>query len=249
MNQIPDRLKRKIEALRKMAEQSVSENEAMIAAKQLHAILSKYGITSLDVGELLSEYATESIEIDHKTAGKWAGLIAVAISKMYFCHCYQETNGKSGTLLKRYFRITGTEHNRFSAKIIAARLIAIVDAEARLTVGNRPPGEDPWAYICSFRTAAGKRIYYRCEEIVAQGKAGQLKDEDGRNLPALLSLYEQEEKGVRDYLDGKVKLVKSHQRAAMGGRGGAIAGDNFGRSVNLHHELNSKIKPMALPGK
>lgn len=241
-NQLPERIIRKIRALKAMANDASSENEAMIAGRQLYILLAKYGVDEvnidLDEGDA---YATETLVYDHKTTGLWCGVIAQNVAQLYFCHTYQSTNGGSGKTLRRTFHITGSNSFRHIARMMVNRIITLVDQEARATVGSRPAHDDPWSYICSFRTAAATRIAKRCQEMIREGREGRLVDEDGNKLPVLVPMFERETNACRMFLDGKVKLVKSSQSAARNSAAGRSAGDSFGNRVGLRQELGGAV--------
>ena len=247
MKQLPDKIKRRIAALRKMAADSSSENEAMIASRQLFMLMAKYGIDEFELEEDGAEIKTDRMDYDHKTQGLWTGIIAKNVSALYFCHCYQSTNGRKGKDLKRFYHITGSNNYRGAAIMITKAVIQAVDLASRQLCAGRLEHTDPWAFICSFRIAAAVRISARCQEMIAEACKGEMKDDDGTNLPVLQPMYDREEKAIKSFLDGNgLKLGENRQKAAQSAQEGTQAGRAFGNGVNLRQSIGQTHSQLRL---
>jgi hypothetical protein len=247
MKHLPERVQRKLKALRAMANDASSENEALIAARQLYILMAKYDVQEIEIEENGLDIGTEAVEVDHTKTGLWAGVIARGLAELYFCHIYQSTNRQTGKNLKRYFHVTGNNNHRFIATMMIRKVVALVDLKARTTCKLRPSNDDPWAYICSFRTEAATRIQSRCYQMMNEGKQGKLDDGEGGTLPALLNAYARHEADARAYIEAAgVQLGAGNQKAAAASSAGRSAGRDFGDKVGLRQELGGMVKSRLL---
>lgn len=235
------KIKNRILRLQAMANDSSSEHEAMIAARRLHALLAKHGMTIEEV-----EFAPEvSVNEDFYTVcrktggGNWSKAIGAAIAKLYFCQAMVSPAG--GTA--HHVVIIGQERYRTTAVAMAKAITSVVNAQARLSSKTeRPAGVDGWAYITSFRNAAAERIYERCEQMIAAASAGTLKDEDGDTLPVLASEYKTLGDEARDWMNQKYKTHRPKAKTRTTSAAGARRGDSFGSSVSLGNEVGTDTK-------
>lgn len=173
-NQIPERILRKINALKAMAADTSSENEAMIAARQLHAMLAKYNISMMDIEEE-KDIARSEFDLDHRLVGNWGAIIAHGLAQLYFCKMYSSKNGLTGKDQRRTITIVGSNTFRDTALFMCESIINVVDREAKMSSkSNRPEGVDGWSYQCAFRNSASQRIYTRCMDLIEEGKKGKI---------------------------------------------------------------------------
>lgn len=245
---LTEKLRRKMAKLQNMAADTSSEHEAMMAARQLHALLAKHGVDLVDLKED-DEYATDQFDLTHKQLGVWTGYIAAGIAKLYFCHCYQSHSWGTGKDKRITLSITGSPLHRTTAVNMIKSVIEAVDRNSRLaSKTDRPTGQDGWSFICSFRHAAAVRISSRCAEMVERGRRGELKDEsDGSNLPALAPMYDRESLAVDAFLQGEgLNLGKSKQRASTQNAAGRAAGRQFGSTVGLNESIGSTVNSRLL---
>tara|TARA_R110000772_G_scaffold268452_1_gene395579 strand:+ start:22453 stop:23196 length:744 start_codon:yes stop_codon:yes gene_type:complete len=233
MNELPAKIKRRMAALQAMAADTSSEQEAMAAARRLHALLAEYNMSEFKLDDE-PEIEKESFEVGHDRLGIWAGRIAMGIAELYFCKVYQmPTVGKGKNRTRRFF-VTGNSNYRTSAMIMINSVIDAVYHESKhSSMTERPKGVDGWSYICSFRNAAGLRIQLRCEELVAQARKGELLNEEtGTNLPVLASAYDKAFTDI-DAFNAHLKLRSGGQKSAAADPFGAVNGRAFGDKVGL----------------
>lgn len=227
----------RIQRLQAMANDSSSEHEAMIAARRLHSLLAKHGISELDLEDTADNaMSSDEYMVDRKVGGgAWSKQIGASIADLYFCKAL--TQGAGGTAHKVF--IVGQKQYRDTAVTIARAVTMAINTEARLSSKtDRPKGVDGWAYISSFRTAAARRVALRCRELIEMGRKGELPDEEGEGtLPVLASMYDtlwtEANSYMRDNWNVKMQAMKSRSSSAEG----LQKGDEFGKRVRLGHEL------------
>jgi len=250
MNAIPKNVKRRIASLQAMAADTSSENEAMAAARRLHALLAQYGSAALDIEDDGSDIDKESYLVDHEKLGNWSGWVVDAIAQLYFCKSYQYSTVGKGKERTRRHVVTGAANYRITAMIMIRSVIDAIHHESKMaSATDRPFGEDGWSFICSFRKGAGSRVHARCMELIALAKAGELVDEDtGRNLPVLLSMYEQNSMDIDQYFaDQGIELGKSKQaRSSANSMAGQASGRAFGNRVGLQQGIAAECKARLL---
>jgi len=81
-------------------------------------------------------------------------------------------------------------------------------------------------------------------ELIEQAKEGTLEDEEGNTLPALISVYEDADIRVTDWLSNnrnltKRKAPKARTHDELGYRKGVQQGDKIG----LHRAVQKENKP------
>lgn len=245
---IPANIERRIKALQAMAADTSSEKEAMAATKRLHILLSQYNLTAFDFeGGGEDEIGKDNMFVDHERLGTWSGLIARGVAELYFCKMYQCSTVGKGKSRARKFVVNGTERNRTTAICMIKSVIDAIHRESKLSSQkDRPFGEDGWSYICSFRKAAGNRVFYRCMDLIKQAKEGELVDEDtGRNLPVMVDAYKKNEMAVADFM-ADLEFGRSNQRSSAKSIHGANRGAEFGNRVGLHQGIAAEAKARLL---
>lgn len=203
------RLINKMKKLLAMANDKSSENEAAIAMRQLHALLSKHNISMAEVED--NGDAEEQVDRSHELHRDrpWKRLVALNIAKLYFCDMYftRIGGGKSN-----YFFV-GTETNRTFALAIFDMVIKTIERESRAE-SRKLHGKEVSSFVNSFWTGAQVRIAQRCQELIAAAKEGSLEDGEGSNLPAMLSTYEHHSLMTKEFLsDMNMKTEKVKTRA------------------------------------
>lgn len=233
-DKIIDRLKK----LLAMSQDASSENEALIAAKRLHSLLSKHNMSLSDLesgADKIDEDRFETVNFPYRRR------IAHAVAQLYYCEMYYILGYR-----KNYTQIVliGKQQHRDIAKVIIDQVLKIIDREATKS-SLEQYGERVSNYISSFRNGAAQRVVERCHKLVCEAKAGNLIDEDtGENLPALASLYDREKSLVDEFMaDITLSSRRSTSRAisAFGMSQGARIGDK----VPLHQGL-AKTSPKLL---
>lgn len=232
-SKIIERMKR----LLAMSQDSSSEHEAMIAARRLHVLMSKYNVSMSDIEEkedVVGEGGFETVNFPYRR------LICKSIAKLYYCDLiYQKTRKNYAVMIT-----IGREQNRNIVESISKMVISMIDREAA-KFSLEIHGIRDSHTISSFRNGAANRIYDRCMDLIEQARRGDLQDEDtGEKLPALASIYDRENQAVQDFLSS-IKLQKKKSRTKANSGYAMAAGSAAGGKVPLHQQL-SKTAPKAL---
>lgn len=228
---ILDRM-RKLQA---MARDGASTNEAMIAARRLHALMIKHGITEIEIDDRPERYDTEFYEVSNKQSGVWGKWIAAAVSQLYFCQAYTESTGTNGGY---NVAVGGSDKFRPIALGMVKSVVTAVDQAAKTASKfERAADVNGWAFICAFRKAAALEVASRCQELIGQAKAGELVDEEsGCTLPAMTSQYDQEAAAVNAMWSG-IRFKRNNRRVKAGDASGSKAGTAFGKTVQLAQNI------------
>jgi len=237
MNQ--DRIIAKMKKLLAMAEGTANENEAMSAARQLHAMLAKHNISMEDLSSEENPVNKDGIETANRP---WKRIVASKIAELYFCSFYFQDSYKSG---KAHYMFVGTEANRTFAIYIFKMIVKVVEKGARVESKKRY-GKEDCGFVNSFWTGAKTRITERCNELIGAAKAGTLEDEEGNTLPALLSTYEQTKITLDAWCSDNLSLSKVSNRTRATNAAGYNKGQEAGNRVQLSRTLHGNQSPKLL---
>lgn len=230
--------KERLRRLKAMADDATSENEAMIAARRLHALLAKHGMdeSDLDDGDGVSTSEKGTLLV----RGEWCQEVMFAIARLYFCKglthgqpVFRRPNEGAG----KRFSLIGRELHRETAMRVVQSVVRSVYAEAKRSSRElRPKYVHPMSWITSFCEGASYRIRVRVNELIEAGRKGALEDEDGDKLPVLAPMYDAAQADIDAFLaDWKINgwKPKGEIRSAEAfGNGKA-----FGDGVALGHEI------------
>ena len=225
MTNSQEKLLSKLNKLLALSKSKANEHEAMVAAKQLHALLAKHNIsmTSLsetDKPDIGQDYATVS------ASRTWVHSLATAIAKLYFCRAIKDDN---------QYMFVGTLANRVFAINIFEMVKKTIDTEAR-KASKKLYGKCVSSYITDFCMGAVFRVSERCQELIRTAKEGSACDESGEKLPVMASVYDQADHDNKDYMSRKLNVTfsRSRRRRVGGGYGaGKEAGNNIGLSRSI----------------
>jgi hypothetical protein len=227
-----------------MSQDASSEHEAMIAARRLHALMSKHDIS---LSELESKEQDQVDEDGFKTINlpyrRW---IAQAIAELYYCKTYYITGGG---LSKNHAQlmVVGKEHHRQIALVIIDQVLRLIDRLARQSC-LEALGYRQSTYISSFQKGAAVAICDRCIDLVEAARAGTLVDEEtGNTLPVLASLYDQEEQLIDQFLESMDFTKRKQPKTKPVNPFAVASGAEAGKQVPLHQEL-PKTAPKLLSG-
>jgi hypothetical protein len=252
----------RIRKLMALAERAGTEEEADAANRAVHALLSRY---NLDISEVPDEQEDGVIEEDgtiERYNESWRRTIMHGCAALYFCKYYYTDAYVKGVNSQRVQKgikhcFVGRPHNVAVAKMMGQYLVGTVNRLANEAArkelveklgGRNPSSTERGRFVNSFRLAAAGRLYSRLLQMKAKAMEGQTVDEEGRNLPALRSLYESEEQAIKDWLDAKaLKLVTRKSRASYGDKLGAVAGAKAGDNIGLNTQIG-KTGNKSLPG-
>lgn len=236
-----ERIIRKLKALLARTT-SHNEHEAATAMRQLHLMLAKY---NLDITDVQAEDNPIGEEKTSKVYCRpWKKYVGMYIAKLYFCRFYYTYMGKS----KSVYTFVGTESNRLFATHIFNMIIKTVERESR-KASREKYGREVCSFVNSFWLGAQDRIIERCEELITAAKEGTLQDEEGNTLPALLSVYENNELMISDWLKENLNLTSKKQRQhSSTDHTGYIKGQDTGDKVQLSRTLQGKQSPKMIGG-
>ncbi len=232
-----EKIMKRAKALLAMSQDASSENEAMIAAKRLHSLLAKYNISLTQLEDKLEQ---PDEEFFNSVNWPWRRTVLKCVSELYFCKCYYSQTRKN---YADYY-VIGTEVNRMFALGIIKNIFNIIEVKAKQESVDHY-GKANSTFISSFRNGAASRINARCNELIGASKSGKLQDEDGTNLPALLSVYEQNDLMNKDFMED-LGLITKKTKTRAHDRSGYTAGQKAGDKVQLSRELQNKQSPKLL---
>lgn len=232
------KLLERMKRLLAMSQDKSSENEAMIAAKRLHSLLSQHSMSMTDIESKQDAVDEESFETVNFP---WRRNVAAAVARLYYCDMYYMRGYK-----KNYTQIfiVGKPHHRHIAKVIMGSVFKIIEREA-VNYSVQTYGKRNSTAMSSFKNGAAQRIALRCRDLIADARAGNLvDDETGQNLPVLASLYDQETSACSDFMNSKdLRTTRSTSRARD--RTAMAAGSNAANKVPLSQGI-SKTAPKLL---
>ena len=234
-----------IDKIRKLLalSESANENEAALAAEKAQELLARYNIDLFEVKDVREEQPVERDSSETRSQS-WRRQIYHAVAEMYFCKYYYDSIQRpSSTSTRGFVRrdlhfLTGQPHNIDVAKMIAAYLCATVMRLANEGSHDYPKQERA-RYKKSFHNACAFRLRQRIGERVERTKQTETVASDGRNLPALASLYDQ---AVFTNLAHLKKLgVEIHVRKSKS-RSSHLGGHTDGREAAETINLDTQIK-------
>lgn len=244
-----------IERIRKLLALSTSanEHEAALAAERAQALLAQYNLSRSDVDR--SEEQEFVMDYDEVTDSRpWRRGLATMVAQLYFC-TYMFDWRKEPTTSRRcgYFRydvhiFIGARHNMEVAKLMFKYLYETVERLAASGAKDIPLKERS-SYETSFRTTCSARLCWRIREMIDNAKNGRAIV-DGKNLPALIHLYDKAEMELGEFMEGKSKTVVprggliNHERGRNDGykAGGEIGLNPQMDQTKVGHLLENKSR-------
>lgn len=239
------RIIEKMRKLMAMANDKSSENEAATALRQLHILLAKHNmsISQIESADNTKEEIQESFE-EHKDR-PWKRSVALAIARLYFCEMYYVKLGGS----KSNYVFVGTETNRTFAMAIFNMVVKTVERESRAE-SRKIYGKEVSGFVNSFWTGAMGRICDRCDKLIQAAKKGDLEDEGGTDLPAMLNTYEEHRNRVNSFIESNLNLKAGKRKKLKATHlEGVIAGQATGDKVQLNRALGSVTSASSIEGK
>ncbi len=229
-----------VDTIRKLLalSESANEHEAAAAAEKAQELLARHNIDLFEVEDVKEEQPVERGSSETRSQ-VWRRYIYGAIGKMYFCKYYYDTierpfsKSTRGFVLRDLHVFTGQSHNIDVAKMVAAYLCATVMRLANEGSHNYPRQERA-RYKKSFHNACTFRLRQRIGERVEHTKQIETVVSDGRNLPALASLYAQAMVANQTYLEKLgISIEVSKTRTRSTHFGGQKDGRAAAETINL----------------
>lgn len=247
----------KVRKLLALAErETTNEHEAALAAQRAQEILAEYNIELYEVKDHRQEADVTQSNV-MTPVNPWQRRIRNAVATMYFCEYFYMTKNhfdeKTGQYKKAskrdYHCYVGEEHN-----IIVAQLMSeyLVQTGIRLMFNEQkqyPKSEHARfrkSFLNSYALVLRDRIWQRIRE--SKEKATPMGD--GRNLPALRSLYDDARERNRRYLANQgIHLRTAKGRSRSSHLGGSMAGAQAGRDVSLDQQVDGTSKAVGKIGR
>lgn len=231
---------------------SGNEKEMLAAAEMLFAWMAKYRVEMSEIE--VAEDASEGLH-NHHEPGKynetWRRTCYKAAAKMFMCNYYFVPMGMKD--IGVYHHLVGAKHNLGVAvemgKYFEATINRLANEAARSQNIDRDAHTTRHQFIRSFRLACANRVYSRVLEYVANAKAGTLLDpETGKNLPAMLSLYDEADIRYNDWLlVNKIELTNHSSRDKELSAAGRSLGRQAGEKISFSTQVTSGSSAHALP--
>lgn len=234
-----------IDRIRKLLalSESANEHEAALAAERAQELLARYNIDLFEVEDVEEEQPVERDSSETRSQ-VWRRHIYQAVAKMYFCVYYFESIQRPSSESTRGFVrrdlhfFTGQLHNIHVAKMVAAYLCATIIRLANNGSTSCPKRERA-RYKKSFHNACAFRLSQRIRQRVERTRQTETPTSDGRNLPALASLYDQAMYANRAYLDKlNVKIRTSKSRTRSTHFDGHVDGKKAAESISLDGQIH-----------
>lgn len=234
------RLIEKMKALLAMSESKANENEAMTAARQLHALLAKHNISLTDLEQQDPDNQVGQFGTVLRDEA-WKRAVGKYVANLYFCEFYVGPRIRK----QRPFMFVGTPTNREFAIHIFTNIVKTIESEARRQSREIYQKHNS-SFVRSFWIGARDRIIERCKELMEASKAGELQDEQGNKLPALLSLYDANQELLDRYLQDHIpNLVLKSSRTTSRNQLGRAKGYTAGNKVQLSRAIQNSPKNQA----
>lgn len=248
---------RVIERIKKLLalSESANEHEAALAAEKAQELLAEYNIDMFDIQETEDDPTAEVHEERAQSRPQaWRRSVYMAVAKMYFCEYYfiggvfvLDPNSKRGRVKRDTHCFVGKPHNTEVAKLMAAYLCATI---LRLSSqgSHQYPKSERARYKKSFHNAASHRLYWRIMDRIEKAKKEGLTTAEGRNLPALLSMYDQEMSANQSWINDHVGSLKtSTSKTKSTHLGGIYDGRDAAENSSLDPQVkDSKTKTARL---
>lgn len=226
-------LLKRIKKLLALAGNNPNEAEAAAATEKVHALLAEHNLSMTDV-KTTTEEDKDEVAIQGSTytsTHPWRRPLARTIAEMNFCRYLYIQHRFPKEQTEHIF--IGTPININVATMMFDYLTKAVERFAN-EGAKKEPAETRSTYRVVFRRACALRLCTRIQERMNATKQRSTQSiVEGKNLPALMSLYERYEAAANAYVkqtypgavSKNVKSRTTHYRASYEG---ALAGDKIG---------------------
>jgi hypothetical protein len=242
----------RVRKLLALAGNNPNEEEAARAAEKAQEILAEHNLSIADI-KTDTDVDETPVEDDELITNQqqWRRDLGSIVAEMYFCqYLFMILPG-----YKDQHTFIGARHNVEVAKLFFTYLHMAVDRLAIAGAKDRPKDMQS-TYRTTFRKACTSRLYRRIQDRINAAKRGQIVMESGKNLPALLDVYEASKKQIMNYVKkeygmdafkvAKRRDVSTKVRDDGAHRDGLKAGDSIGLDQQLRREKVAAIAGKAV---
>jgi len=206
------------------ANRNDSEEERAIALRQANALMDKYGIQAVDLGETdeLGERGKHGIDTGRNL---WKAVVIQYIGKLYGCKVYRSpSEGRTW--------IIGREHFRHVVVDMAGYVISSIEREASHQARGRGR-----SFGNSFRRGAASAIGEQVKEILASRARGETAQVSSSKAMILVDMYKNELALNDEWLRAQGVRLYSGGRRRISSGDGYHAGQQYGRGIGLQDQL------------
>ena len=222
------RILRKIKACLAHADEArnSNEHERATALRQANAMMDKYGIEILELGDA-DDLGPRGESRVHAGMNPWRSVVFEAIAKLYGCKVYR-TTGRHGQIY-----IIGRKHYRSIVEDMGTWICNSIDREAKIL---GPLGR---SFKASFRMGASRGVYDTSKSILEERAKGKTTHLSTSQAMVLVDHFLNELALNNEWLrNSGVKL--SSMRSQYGNRTGFAAGQGYGANINLSDQMGGK---------
>jgi hypothetical protein len=247
MSEATEKALDRVRKLLALAGNNSNEEEAARAAEKAQEILAEHNLSIADI-KTDADKDERLVEDDELITNQqqWRRDLGNIVAELYFCqYLFLILPG-----YKDQHTFIGAKHNVEVAKLFFTYLHMAVD---RLAIAGAKEREKSMqsTYRTTFRKACTARLYRRIQDRINAAKRGQIVTESGKNLPALLDVYEASKTQIMNYVKNeygmdsfrvaRARNVSTKVRDDGAYRDGLKAGDSIGLDQQLKRDRAAAI--------
>lgn len=237
----------KIQKLLALGERGGTEAEAEAAMQKVHELLAKHNLSLDEVKDAVEDedYVQDFVTATNKQP--WQDYIWAAISKLYFCQCYQRKKMSGGKVASVQHMVIGKPTNIAVVKYVASYVVRTGEALAREAAKDRG---DSRTFINSFKRGFAARINARVNEEIRKAREGRMTDSATGTALVVAPLYDQAKRDIDSFLcqQGIRPRQGTSRATGIGNSDGYRAGHEAADSVSLRSNGLNQAKTHAIGG-
>lgn len=243
----------RIQKLLRLAQNAgATEAEAQSAMGKVHELLAEHNLTMSVIenhgSKEKDEVLGKQVRRTNKN-GKWECFIYRGAAELNFCNYISASVVGSSDITHL---IIGTEVNVLAAEMLGDYLRDTVNRMARnldmdsidIQKALIMDGIGEAMFRHKFKQGAAIRLDARCLELKKQRSQASTKTSDGRNLPALLSTYEQAQKQNEAFIKDEIGKTRQTKQRVKGSHGLGL-GKQAADTINLDPQVGSSHQSKA----
>jgi hypothetical protein len=221
--------KQRIDAVRKIkaclaradAERNANENERAIALRQANALMEKYSIQMIDLGDTdeLGPLGSEETSIGAKP---WKAVVYHAVGKLYAVRILYG---------KGLVTIVGRQHYRSIVIDMGQYVINSIEKEAKRAKGDK-------RYKASFRNGAAQGLYPTVDGILKERAKAHDNISESKAL-VLVDHFKKEMDLANQWMHDNMRVGRSRRMPGGSDARGYSDGHVYGSTINLGDQLGT----------